>query len=92
MFRRNKWHNGVVISSNGTKRLWVVLSISQQEIESQGLNADKEGFYGFGGMWYGDDPYDFMSYGKIIKLDESDITFDGVIENYNLQELKDAVD
>jgi hypothetical protein len=43
-------------------------------------------------MWYGDDPRNNRSYGKIIELDEKEITFNGVIENYNMQELKALVD
>jgi hypothetical protein len=92
MIKKDKWHNGLVVERKGDKRSWVILYISQYEIESQGLNADKEGYYGFGGMWYGDDPNNNRSYGKIIELDENEITFNGTVLNYNLQELKALVD
>jgi len=92
MLKKDRWHDGLIVDRKGDKRSWVILYVSQYEIESQGLNADKEGFYGFGGMWYGDDPRNNRSYGKIIELDEKEITFNGVIENYNMQELKALVD
>lgn len=51
---------------NTTARDWVVLSVTQKHLQREGcMNAEKSGLYAFGGMWYGDDPLDVNSYGKI---------------------------
>ena len=46
-------------------RLWVVLEVTKKEIEEGAVDAEAAGLYGFGGMWYGEDPLDKASYGKI---------------------------
>jgi hypothetical protein len=46
-------------------RFWVVLEVSKEEIENNIVDADEPGLYGFGGMWYGENPLDKASYGKI---------------------------
>jgi hypothetical protein len=96
MLRREKWHDGLVVTiknDNLINRNWVILFISKEIINNTSINALEEGYYAFGGMWYGDDPKNYKSYGKIITLDnEEELFFNGVIDNYNLQELKALVD
>jgi hypothetical protein len=45
----------------------IVFFLTNKEIKKRGLNADKEGFYGFRGLWYGNGT-SFKSYGKIYDL------------------------
>lgn len=46
-------------------RLWVELPVTQADID-RGVMAAKPGLMLFTGMWYGDDPLDIHSYGKMI--------------------------
>ena len=92
MLEKERWHDGLVVSTKADKRSWVMLYINKNVIDSISINATKPGFYCFGGMWYGNDPYNHKSYGKIVEMKENEIYFNGVIENYNVQELKHLVD
>lgn len=62
----------MIVKTSEFNRCWIVLPVTKKDI-SKGINADKEGLYGFGGMWYGRNPMKIKSYGKIIPLDYSDI-------------------
>lgn len=54
-------------------RHWVVLPVTKEDFK-KGINADSEGLYAFGGMWYGRNPMKRKSYGKISPVDDiSDI-------------------
>lgn len=48
-------------------RLWVGLRVTQADID-RGYFAGKPGLYLFSGMWYGDDPTDKRSFGKMVPL------------------------
>ena len=48
-------------------RLWVGLYVTQADID-RGYNATKPGVHLFTGMWYGDDPTDKRSFGKMVPL------------------------
>lgn len=54
------------VNKNGFReeRKAVVLEVSKKDIDN-GLNVLKPGLYAFHGMWYGKDPLDHRSYGKI---------------------------
>ena len=49
-------------------RNWVVLPVTKKDLKR--VNADKEGLYAFGGMWYGRNPMKIESYGKILPIEE----------------------
>jgi hypothetical protein len=75
-------------------RHWVVLNVTQEEVDKTGINTDRAGLHGFGGMWYGDEPMDNHSYGKIVTLaycPTADITVVGHVSNYDLATLKEMV-
>ena len=46
----------------------IVFFLTNKEIKKRGLNADKEGFYGFRGLWYTGNGTKYSSYGKIYDL------------------------
>jgi hypothetical protein len=47
-------------------RYWkIVLNITEEDIAQEEINANHAGLYLFYGMWYGSDPLDHRSYGKI---------------------------
>jgi len=72
------------------ERYWIVLEVTQEMIDTTGINTDKPGLYAFGGMWYGEDPMDVKSYGKIDYLDSYyEIFFDSV--NLTAEEIKKLV-
>lgn len=50
-------------------RNWVILLVTKKDLK-RGVNAEKEGLYAFGGMWYGRNPNKIKSYGKISSIDE----------------------
>lgn len=50
-----RWRGGVTC---------VALKVTQRDID-RGLNASKPGVYLFRGMWYGRDPTNIKSFGKI---------------------------
>lgn len=83
-----------VIHIAGQTRAWVVLQVSQQALD-YGINSDEVGLHAFGGMWYGDDPTDRASFGKILPisdLEENEYTILGVISDYDLKKLKEMLD
>lgn len=43
----------------------IVLRVTSAMIRRGTVDAPRPGLYGFHGMWYGDDPMDVRSYGKI---------------------------
>ena len=55
--------------ANPNARSWVVLPVTKKDLK-RGVNADKEGLYAFGGMWYGRNPMKIKSYGKILPIEE----------------------
>ena len=46
----------------------IVFFLTNKEIKEKGLNADKEGFYGFRGLGYSGNGTKYSSYGKIYDL------------------------
>jgi len=54
---------------NPNARNWIVLPVTKKDLK-RGINADKEGLYAFGGMWYGRNPMKIESYGKILPIKE----------------------
>lgn len=52
----------------GNGRLWVRLSLTQAQIDHPSSLLDTPGDYLFTGMWYGDDPLDPDSYGKVVPV------------------------
>jgi hypothetical protein len=54
---------------NPSARNWVVLPITKNDLR-RSVNADSEGLYAFGGMWYGRNPMKIKSYGKIQPINE----------------------
>ena len=54
---------GYVVSDRG--RLKVSLEITQDVIDNSLIEVEKPGVYLFYGLWYGKDPFDYRSYGKI---------------------------
>ena len=46
----------------------IVFFLTNKEIKKRGLNAEKEGFYGFRGLWYTGNGTKYYSYGKIYDL------------------------
>ena len=54
---------------NPNARNWVVLPVTKKDLKKD-VNADKEGLYAFGGLWYGRNPMKIKSYGKILPIDE----------------------
>lgn len=59
-------------------RNWIVLPVTSKDISwkrrLRAINAPKPGLYGFAGMWYGSNPFKPQSYGKIIELNDKDIS------------------
>lgn len=49
-------------------RLWVRLTLSQAQVDQPSSLLSRPGDYLFTGMWYGDDPLDPDSYGKVVPL------------------------
>ena len=46
----------------------LVFYLTDKEIKRKKLNAEKEGFYGFRGLWYTGNGTKYSSYGKIYDL------------------------
>lgn len=57
---------GSIMKIPGQRRRAVVLPVSKRDV-LRGINADKPGLYMFSGMWYGKDPHNDYSFGKIQK-------------------------
>lgn len=53
--------------NNQYARNWIILPVSKKDIK-RGMNAEKEGLYGFGGLWYGRNPMKSKNYGKISSI------------------------
>lgn len=58
--------------------------------KSMKLNCDKPGLYAFYGMWYGDNPLDVKSFGKIEYIG-SDYIYIGNVKNIPKTEIKDRL-
>lgn len=56
-----------LIQRKGTNRLWVALRVSKVDIR-KGIQAKKPGIYLFGGFWYGKNPQEISSFGKMMSL------------------------
>ena len=56
---------GNLVRVRGSNRLWVTLLVNHNDIRN-GMNVKQPGIYLFGGMWYGRDPNNKASFGKII--------------------------
>lgn len=71
--QHNEIREGMLIqfANRPEARAWVVLNVTQQHID-EGLNAIALGLCAFAGMWYGIDPLDLNSYGKIAEIDKAD--------------------
>lgn len=80
---------GHILELEGGHRHVVAIELSDELIESQCINADKSGLYGFGGMWYGDNPKSYDSFGKIYQLDHYKVKrIVGHISSFTNEEVK----
>ncbi len=84
--------DGDVIEIEGYKRKWVVLSVTNWDINHTDINTDKPGFHAFGGMWYGDNALSKESYGKMVPMFNEIYRTIGKVHDYTLRELKEMVD
>ena len=84
-------YSGALVKKEGYDRFWVVLDITQEDIDATDLNADKPGLYAFGGMQYGNNRYDHDSYGKILPITDEDKLM-GDIKTLPSWQLKKMVD
>lgn len=57
--------HGQLVSLPDYARKGVVLRVTLKDIKTTGVQVLRPGFYVFSGYWYGNDPLDFRSYGKI---------------------------
>lgn len=80
---------GDVIFTSRTDRHWVLLNVTQDDLE-KGLFADRVGLHAFGGMWYGDDPMAIKSYGKLLAIGDG-VKVVGTVHDYDLDTLKEMV-
>jgi hypothetical protein len=55
---------GSVVKIPGWRRRGVILQVTQADI-LKGIDVKTPGLYLFSGMWYGKDPNNHMSFGKI---------------------------
>jgi hypothetical protein len=72
-------------------RHWIALLITQEEIDNdKDCLIDEPGLYLFGGMWYGNDVTNRMSFGKYIMLPnkEEKYTIVGSKDDYKISQLK----
>jgi hypothetical protein len=58
-------HHGQLVSLPGYSRKGVVLRVTKKDMKTTGVQVMRPGLYVFSGYWYGTDPLDFRSYGKI---------------------------
>jgi hypothetical protein len=75
-------------------RCYIVLKVEQEDIDN-GIDVEKPGLYGFGGMWYGCNRWNKKSYGNIVELDLKDYPWVIVcdsIRNLDSKTLKKLVD
>jgi hypothetical protein len=56
---------GSMVKIPGSRRRLVVLKVTKRGIK-RGMNARRPGLYMFTGMWYGKNPNDHKSFGKIL--------------------------
>lgn len=80
---------GSIIVLPGYLRFWIILDVTKEQIE-RGTNAEKPGLYAFSGMWYGDDPLNIGSFGKILPLNGGYIV--SHISNYPDKLMKSVFD
>lgn len=59
-------HHGQLVLSHDYNRKGVVLRVTLKDIKTTGVQVLRPGLYVFSGYWYGTDPLDFRSYGKIL--------------------------
>ena len=76
---------------HGHKRLWMCLHVTQMHID-EGLQVDAPGNHFFGGLWYGDDPYEVHHYGKILQADTIGEHLQVEVEKLSLRQLKKLLD
>lgn len=70
-------------------RFWVVLDVSQKDID-KGLDVEKPGLYAFAGMWHGTDPADAGSFGKVLPIDGGHVV--SHIDNHPCDLIKTKID
>lgn len=58
-------HHGQLVSLPGYNRKGVVLRVTLKGIKTTNVQVMRPGLYVFSGYWYGTDPLNFNSYGKI---------------------------
>ncbi|MBI6883159.1 hypothetical protein [Pseudomonas putida] len=56
---------GKLVSLPGYQRKGIALRVTAKDIKTTGVQVRRPGVYIFSGYWYGEDPKDFRSYGKI---------------------------
>jgi hypothetical protein len=58
-------HHGQLVSLPGYSRKGIVLRVTLKDIKTSNVQVRRPGLYVFSGYWYGTNPLDFNSYGKI---------------------------
>lgn len=66
-----KFKHGDLVKHPKYDRTWRVLQVTQERFDTTDIDVEKSGLYAFGGMWYGTDPLDISSYGKVLELDDT---------------------
>jgi len=84
-------YSGALVKKEGHDRFWVVLDITQEDIDTTDINADKPGLYAFGSMCHGDNRYDHDSYGKILPITGDEKIMGGVktLPSWQLKKMVD---
>lgn len=75
---------------NPNARNWVVLPVTKKDLK-RGVNAEKEGLYGFGGLWYGRNPTKIRSYGKISIIEDEYIIIRDNLHSISVDDIKKLV-
>lgn len=84
---------GTVIQYPREKRKWVVLDVSQDDIDNREVDVAVPGVYIFTGMWYGDDALTFDSMGKVSGLGNTvGAKVVGRITDFDIPALKKMLD
>lgn len=86
---------GSIVRIKGHKRAWVVLFVTDADINSgptlKRACAEHPGLYAFGGMWHGKRKLHRRSYGKILPLDGTEKVI-GHVRDYSAADLAKLVD
>lgn len=89
----SKFQAGDVLRPLGRDgRCIVMCLVTPEEYHRRGVNAPCPGLYGFGGMWYGDDPRQSASFGKIYDPERFE-TWErvGSVDDFTIEKLKELV-